>query len=314
MELIPGVPKIPCYILEDGTRVLSGRGMQEALNLVDEAVPPSGQKPGTRLTRYLEQKTLKPYIYKGKNLDHFAPIECHKGATKINGYEATVLVDVCDGFLEARKHIALSPRQKIIATQCEILVRAFAKVGIIALVDEATGYQDQRPKEALQQILKMYVAEDILEWQLTFTVPFYKEVYRLWNRPWTENSIKKKPQFIGKVTNRFIYEKMPPGVMVRIREKTSKTKGGHWKYKFHQSLTPEIGREHLKRQIIEVRTLMSISDTKAEFKKLFEKKYGQLEIPFTDLDLTIETETAESKNGFDNVLKGLLKVPPEKKE
>jgi len=57
----------------------------------------------------------------------------------------------------------LSPRQKIIADQCEILVRSFAKVGIIALVDEATGYQYEREKAELQVILKTYISEEILE-------------------------------------------------------------------------------------------------------------------------------------------------------
>lgn len=72
---------------------------------------------------------------------------------KINGYEATILLDICDGFLDARKNIKLSPRQEIIAHQAEILMRSFAKVGIIALVDEATGYQYKREKDELQKIL-----------------------------------------------------------------------------------------------------------------------------------------------------------------
>ncbi|HGN3509251.1 TPA: hypothetical protein ACKSJL_004093, partial [Providencia stuartii] len=60
---------------------------------------------------------------------------------KINGYEASILVDICDAFMQARKEIDLSPRQSIIAEQCEMLIRSFAKVGIISLIDEATGYQ-----------------------------------------------------------------------------------------------------------------------------------------------------------------------------
>ena len=148
--------EIPCYVLEDGTRVLSGRGMQDALNMVD-IVPEGKQNVGTRLTRYLDQKSLKPFIFKGKDVDHFKPIVCYKGDTKINGFEATILSDICDGFLEARKHIELSKRQQIIAEQAEILIRAFARVGIIALVDEATGYQEVREKDALKQFLQKLV-------------------------------------------------------------------------------------------------------------------------------------------------------------
>ena len=96
--------QLPCYVLEDGTRVLSGRGMQDALKMVDDS-DDGKQKAGTRLQRYLGQKSLNPFIFKGKNPDHFNPIICYKGGSKINGYEATVLVDICDGVLEARNTI-----------------------------------------------------------------------------------------------------------------------------------------------------------------------------------------------------------------
>src|SRR3989339_200679 len=183
-ELPLGNYKIPCYVLEDGTRVLSARAMQNVLKMVDEAEE-GKQTAGTRLLRHLNQKSLKPYVYKEKELDHFKPLICYKGESKINGYEATILVDICDGILEARKHIHLSPRQQIIATQCEILVRSFAKVGIISLIDEATGYQYDREKLELQTILKLFISEEILEWQKTFQLSFYKEIFRLWKIPFT---------------------------------------------------------------------------------------------------------------------------------
>lgn len=89
-ELVLGDNVIPCYVLEDGARVLSGRGMQEALKMVDDE---GKQTAGTRLLRYLGQKTLEPFIYKNKTPDHFSPIVCYKGDRKINGYEANVLAD-----------------------------------------------------------------------------------------------------------------------------------------------------------------------------------------------------------------------------
>jgi hypothetical protein len=65
---------IECYVLEDGTRVLSSREMQKVLSMVDDAEE-GKQTAGTRLTRYLNQKSLKPFIYNGKEEDHFKPIE-----------------------------------------------------------------------------------------------------------------------------------------------------------------------------------------------------------------------------------------------
>lgn len=284
-ELTLGNVIIPCYVLEDGTRVLSGRGMQEALKMVEE-VEEGKQKAGTRLQRYLGQKSLEPFIYRDKEQDHYLPVECYKGTQKINGYEATVLADICDAFLEARKTIALSSRQRIIADQCEILIRGFARVGIIALIDEATGYQYDRERFELQKILNAYISDEILKWQLTFTDDFYKEIYRLWGLPFIPKYIKNKPSFIGKLTTKYIYDQLPRGVVNKIKEKSGKTDKGNWKYKWHQSLTPEIGREHLKKQIIEVSTLMSISQSKEQFDALFQQKYNtnpiQLQLEFNE--------------------------------
>lgn len=104
-----------------------------------------------------------------------------------------MLFDLCDGFLEARKNIELNSRQKKIADQCEILLRSFAKVGIIALIDEATGYQYAREKTALQIVLKAFISDEILKWQHTFQLLFYKEIFKLWDVPFTPEKIRRKP-------------------------------------------------------------------------------------------------------------------------
>src|SRR5262249_53245705 len=99
------------------------------------------------------------------------------------GYEATVLADLCDAVLAARKAGALHYQQEHIAEQCEILVRGFARVGIVALVHEATGYQDSRAKDALAKILEAFIAKELRKWVSTFPIDYYKELFRL--RGWT---------------------------------------------------------------------------------------------------------------------------------
>ena len=300
-ELHLGGMSIPCYILEDGTRVLTGNAMQNALKLQDE----SDNASGTRLARYLNQTTLKPFIYKDKAPGHFDPIVCYKGEQKINGYEATVLADICEAFLDARKNIKLSARQRIIADQCEILIRGFARVGIVALVDEATGYQYERERFELEKILNAYISDEILKWQLTFTDDFYREIYRLWKLPFIPKYIKNKPSFIGKLTSKYIYEQLPKGVVDRIKEKTGKTEKGNWKYKWHQALTPEIGREHLKKQIIEVTTLMSISQSKEQFDSLFQQKYNTTPVQL-QLEFNEEIKNDSPNDDFDKSIDKIL--------
>ena len=274
--------EIPCYVLDDGTRILSGRKMQEALKIVD--VEDGKQTAGTRLNRYLEQKTLEPFIYKGRDQDHFKPIICYRGTQKINGYEATLLADLCDAFLEARKHISLSPRQTIIAEQCEVLIRAFAKVGITALVDEATGYQYEREKDELQQILRKYISEELLPWQKRFPDIFYKELFRLNGWDYTVKGIQKRPGVVGTWTNKLVYEQLPQGVLDELRNNVPKSETGNPTARFHQLLTDDIGSPHLTAQINQIVTLFQLSDNMQEmwnnFQKLKLRQSGQLDLPF----------------------------------
>lgn len=137
---------------------------------------------GGGVQKLLNQGIFKSFIRRNEsgagkppNLVDFEPIVCQKAGREVHGYEATVLVDICDGILEAKNTLRLTPKQEITAKQCEALVRVFAKTGIIALVHEATGYQEVREK-TLQEILKGYIAEEVLEWQKTFHSPFYEQM------------------------------------------------------------------------------------------------------------------------------------------
>jgi hypothetical protein len=306
--------KLPCYVLEDGTRVLSGHAMQNALKMVDEN---ESNKSGTRLARYLSQKTLKPFIFKGKEGGHYNPIICINGSSKVNGYEATVLVDICEAFLEARKTINLNARQLIIANQCEILIRGFARVGIIALVDEATGYQYEREHDELQKILKAYISPELLPWQKKFPDIFYKEIFRLngWN--YTVQSIKKRPGVVGKWTNKFVYEQLPKDVLKQLKAKTPKSKSGNYTARFFQSLTVDVGEPHLQAQLTQIVTLFQVSDDWKhfiqQFNKLLDRKNGVLEIQFKDFEPST-FDITPMQTTLDKPLKGLLNVPPPPKE
>lgn len=309
---------IECYVLENGTRVLSGREMQRSLKMVDEAEK-GKQTAGARLKRHLNQKSLKPFIYKDKDEGHFEPIECYKGNAKINGYEATVLADICDAFLDARKHIKLSQRQEVIANQCEILMRSFAKVGIIALVDEATGYQYEREKDELQKILKAYISEELLIWQKRFPDIYYKELFRLNRWDFTVNGIKKRPGVIGTWTNKLIYEQLPKGVLEELKKKTPKSVFGNYTARFFQSLTPDIGDPHLTAQLNQIITLFQLSDNMRhmwnQFGKLKLRQSGQLELPFNfdENGHTQEPIYEEKKlSNFNQNLKKMLNEKPKK--
>ena len=300
---------LSCFILEDGARVLSSRSMENALKMVDKN---SQQKKEPWLKKYLSQKSLQPFIYKERKLNHYDPIICYDGNKEIHGYEATRLVDFCDGMLEARKNIELDKRQKIVAERCETLVRAFAKVGIIALIDEATGYQYKREKTELQAILKTFVSDEILKWQKTFHEDFYKQIFRLWNIPFTAKIIRKKPRLIGWLTNELIYNNMPENSFISDEpSETLKKNENDYSHRLHQSLTP-LGKENLKKVFYSAETLASISKSWNKFTRLMKEKYHpERDLPFIDLE-AIDNEEQETE--FDELLRVLLSTPPIRKK
>ena len=100
-----------------------------------------------------------------------------------HGYPASILVDLCTAVLSARDAGALKTSQAHIALRADILIRGLATVGIIALVDEATGYQEVREQRALATILERFIAKELQPWTKTFPYEFYSEIFRL--RRWT---------------------------------------------------------------------------------------------------------------------------------
>lgn len=277
-ELTLGNSQISCYVLEDGRRVLSGRGMQAALNL--------GKTRGQKIPQLVEAKQIKPFVTKELELGIFSPIEFEtSGGFKAFGYEATTLVDLCDLLLESRKHGVLPVKYTLVADQAETLTRSFAKVGIIALVDEATGYQYDREKDELQKILKAYIAEELLPWQKRFPDIYYKELFRLNGWDFTVHGIKKRPGVIGKWTNTLVYERLPKGVLEELKVLTPKNESGKYLAKFHQHLTLDIGEPNLSAQLNKIVTIFQLSDNMEQmwsnFKKVKDREAGQLRLPFT---------------------------------
>lgn len=317
--------EIPCYVLADGTRVLSGRKMQEALKIVDNNVS------GTKMPDFLANSNIKPFIFKEKEAAQIEPIDCYKGKQLIKGYEATLLPDICEGILAARRSgVKLTKRQLIVAEQCEILLAAFAKVGIIALVDEATGYQYDRERDELQKILKAYISEELLPWQKRFPDVFYKELFRLNGWDYTVNGIKKRPGVIGKWTNILVYDQLPKGVLDELKKKTPRSKNGNKTARYHQYLTLDVGEPNLSNAINQAITIFMLSSSMKEmwynFNRLKERQFGQLSLPLkVDFDekghLKEEKENAEDFNPqkkglsqFDSALKKALDYNPNKEK
>ena len=264
-----GDVEIPCYVLEDGRRVLSLGGMVKALGM---SIGTAGGGEGDRLASFAAGKAISPFVSKDLASRMNSPVrfQAPTGGTTATGYEATILADLCDVVLAVRAAGALRPQQEHIAHQCEILVRGFARVGIIALVDEATGYQKERAKDALATILEAFIAKELQPWIQTFPTEFYQELFRLRGLVFPSASVKR-PQYFGVLTNDIVYKRLAPGVLEELKRVTPRNEDGRPKAKYFQSLTNNTGYPKLREHLGKVVMMMQLSDSYVDFKVKLER-------------------------------------------
>jgi hypothetical protein len=110
----------------------------------------------------------------------------------------------------------LHPLQIRIAERCELLARGFMEVGIIALVDEATGYQKERARDALARILEEFIAKELRPYIRMFSSEFYENLFRLRGLEFPKDS-GKKPQYFGHLTNDIVWARIAPGVLNELK-------------------------------------------------------------------------------------------------
>jgi len=271
-----GNVKIPCAVLEDGTRVLTQWGFFRAIGRSGR--PAAGRGSDVeKVAPFLALDNLKPYVSK-ELADSTKPIVFHapRGA-KAYGYKAELLPRVCDVYLKARDDGALLKSQFKFAIACDILIRGLAHIGIVALVDEATGYQELRDRLALQRILDKYLTDEWAKWTKTFPDDFYRHLFRLKGLPYPPPPSGKKPSYVGHWTNDIIYSRLAPGVLKALKERIPRLPSGTRVRKFHQSLTRDYGHPALKEILTNVIFLMRGCSTWKDFKRMLERaapKYG----------------------------------------
>ena len=268
--LVIGDVEIECYVLEDETRVLSQRGLQTAIGM-----SPGGGKVGARriveFMNLLERKSINinDLMARANDPVEFQPVT---GRTAL-GYPATLLVDVCNVVLTARDVGVLTRQQAHIAERCYVLIRGLATVGIIALVDEATGYQEIRTQRALATILEKFIDKELQPWTKTFPYEFYEQIFRL--KKWDGPNGRKRPPVIGHYTNDIVYARLAPGVLDELKRLNPTNTKGHRKSKHHQWFTTEFGHPKLKEHLAAVTALMRAAPNWNRF-------YGNLERAFPD--------------------------------
>lgn len=270
-ELSIGELSIDCAVLPDGTRVLSQRGVGRALGRGyggnDWRKKDDGDAAG-KLPFFMNAKGLLPFISNDLLTLAVSPIEYRhgQGGGVAHGINAAALPQICEVWLKARDAGALSKVQLPVAAKAEVIMRGLAHIGITALVDEATGYQEVRDKQALQAILDQYLRKELAAWAKRFPDEFYNQMFRLkgWQRKELSSS-SHRPGAAGMYTNDIVYERLAPGILAELEARNPKNSKGNRKGKHHQLLTDDVGHPALAQHLHALIALMRASSNWDQF-------------------------------------------------
>ena len=270
---------LDAYVLEDGTRVLSQGGFMKALGRNRKPPRRSMDTPAMLRGAAFQEFLTEDLLEKSRPISF-----CASNGMRAYGYRAELLPAICEVYLKARDAGTLAANQQRTAKQADILMRALATVGIIALVDEATGYQDWRAKNALAEILQQYIAKELQPWVRTFPSDYYKNMFRLRGLQYPRDTVKR-PQYFGILTNDIIWKRLAPGVLDELKRVIPRNKNGRPTAKYFQSLTTNKGYPELRELLGSVVTIMTFSDEWADFMDKINKRHPRFD---SQLPLLIE--------------------------
>ena len=267
-----GSLSVPCHVLDDGSRVIAQREVVKALT--------GQEKPSGLIGRLIGIAPLAPYICAEEVASKVIQFRLSGPGHQMvaHGYEATLLVEVCEAFLRARDDGVLSGAQLRVAQRADVVLRSCAKVGIIALIDEATGYQEVRQRNALQLKLQAFISDEIQEWAKLFPDDFWHELARLEH---THYSPRSRPLRWGKYVMAFVYDAVDEDVGSELRKINPNP---HFRRNHHQWLKMygrEKVRDHINRVIGVMKTCHDMHDFNRIFGYVFKK--DPMQMSFFDL-------------------------------
>jgi hypothetical protein len=259
-----GDTEIACAVLESGERVLTQSSVMIALGRARQAKGRRYYDADVNLPAFLTAKNLKPFIPNDLSVTS-SQIEFKTlGGVRAFGYRADLLPQVCGVFLDAKAAGALNERlQGHIAERALILIRGFASVGIIALVDEATGFQYERPRRDLEEYLKKFLSESLRRWVRTFPRDYFKHLCRLKGVQLRPDM--RLPQYFGHITNDLVYRRIAPGVLKALKERRSER--GSPSNKLCWWTSDELGRPELLLHLGTVVGIMKLHTDYDQFHK-----------------------------------------------
>jgi hypothetical protein len=265
--------EVPCYVLDNGQKIIGRTSATELL---------TGIKGGGALEKYIGVRALESFINKEMVLERLVPFRLLdlEGLEKaVKGLPADLMIEICQGFVAALQAsfdststVKMTDRQQQMAIKASMFLSACAKVGLEALIDEATGYQYERAEDALQVKLRAFIADELRAWESTFPDELWAEFGRLTG--W-KGTLHSRPKWWGKLVIEMIYDTLDTDVAEYI--KTHKPPMGvHW----HRQLTENIGARQLVSRCYEVIGMAKVCKDMRELRDKVAQHYGRQPIQF----------------------------------
>ncbi|HAL83856.1 MAG TPA: hypothetical protein DCO83_17760 [Mucilaginibacter sp.] len=271
---------ISCYVLEDGERIFSLKGIVVALTGTE----------GGALAEYIKVKSIRGFLPKdlipeeNNTIPALLTFDTGGSAFAKNAIGVPVerFMDICIAYSTAlqdsfhpESKIDLTERQTEIAIKANSFLRACAKTGIIALVDEATGYQYDRPVDALQFKLKLFLAEEMRIWEKTFPDELWDQFKRLTN--W-RGTIHSRPKYWGKLINELVYGYLDKDVYAWLKINAPKPVGN---LSYHRWLTAQYGLKKLMEHLWQLIGMASACNSMDQLRRKMGEKYGKVPVQMT---------------------------------
>ena len=280
-EILLGGLALPVSVLDDGTHVFSERALLAILGAKGR-----GAMGGHRIASILQKLYVNTLINKATWVDIEVPVRYIRNGRESIGYKSVILGHIIKALSQAKRlGILKTEAEQRYARNAEILRDALVDVAVDALIDEVTGYQEIRDKDALQKILDKYLRRELAAWAKRFPDEFYKEMFRLKKWQWKGMKINR-PSVVGTYTKDVVYERLVPGLLDELERRNPRTIKGHRAHKHHQWLTEEIGHPKLRDHLIGVVALMKASPNWNNFlrslARAFPRTGDQIEMTLDD--------------------------------
>ena len=246
---------VECYVLDGGTRVLSGRGMQSAIGFGGEA-----KTHGSKLRAFLELDAIKPFVNNDLAMALENPVRFvrpGRGGKPAIAFEGTLLIDLCEAIINAWSAGSLRANYLPLFRQAQVITLSFAKAGIIAAIDEVTGYQQVREQNEIQKIVDKYLTDYAKKWAKIFPDEFWDKLLKA--KGFESYIGLPRRSFVGHWVNDVVYARLAPVVLQKLRELNPRS-GKTRKFKHHQFLTEDHGSPELRHHLIRVMTLMDLAN------------------------------------------------------